>query len=292
MATAASSAPPPPPTSRSDVRIYKEISVQPCEGKVLSIPVIEAVSRSSDTFVGQSILQYNPNVQEEFQYRFRGAMRARHPQERFNTIMLSYNYQLLRFCETIHRPGCCSSFCEICKKIRSIPSRFESAYSGTEKQRLWYSSRLAENLEWLLTECNLVLRERFQMCSLVGRVTAHSPTTTIPCANCWQLDPAAWAQSTNGLLELGTLLLQPGFKKHRRIWKAVIQAHLTFACPDLKINEEEFTEQWFTEEMSREQKKAMEDLKNGEYGNLFVYTLFTDYHKSQKLVKFELPVKI
>jgi hypothetical protein len=219
-------------------------------------------------------------------------MKARRPQERFNSIMLSYNYQILRFCETVHRPFCYSSFCEICKKIRSIPRRFESAYSGTEKQRLKYSSRLAEELEWLLNECILVLRENFQRCRLVGRVTFQSPTTTIPCPNCWQLDSVAWAQSTNDLLELGTMLLEPEFEKHLRIWKEVIQAHLTFACPDLKNTEEEFTERWFKEETRKEQKKAMEDLKNGEYRNLFVYTLFTDYHKIQKRVKFELPVEI
>lgn len=259
------------------LRRYKHISVEPCEGKILSVPVIDGPPRSSDTFVGRSLVHFSPNNPPGFYYRFRGSIKARNLQKRFNELMLSYNNQLLDFANFIHQPSCLTSFCTVCDKIDFI-TRLGLDYSGPEKYRLKHTSRLAIEFEWLLTECILVLRQCFPDQSF----------RALPCPAYWSLDTEAWVKSINGLLEIGNILLEAGFEKCKRIWD-VIDAHLTFTCPDLKVAED-LTKRWFREETWKERTKAMEDLKNGNYENLFVYTLCTDYQKSLKKVRFQLEV--
>lgn len=178
--------------------------------------------------------------------------------------MQSYNSQLLEFARTIHQPGCLASRCTICEKIESI-NQFEITYTGPERFDLNLSNRLAEEMEWLLTECILALRESFP----------DQSYRALPCPEVWSLDQEAWTQSIKGLLELGDILLEPQFKKYgTRIWD-VIDAHLTFTCPDLKFDQD-LTKRWFEEERWKERRKAKEDLKKGDYDDLFIYALDKD----------------
>ena len=230
------------------LKTCKHVSLDPCQGKTLQVRIVDAAPLSSDILVGRSLIQYNPNVNLGHQYRHRGIIRARLQHKRFTKLMLSYSRQVLEFVDEMHQPYCSSSLsCVVCQRTADV-ARLDLDWSGKQRDRLHFMETLAEQLEWLLSELILILKEQERLHPLLDW------SKDLPCQTSWRLDPVAWTMSTRGLVEIGQILSGPRFERYWQIWEPVMTAHLTFTCIDL-TDKEELVEQWLEE---GEEKSAEE----------------------------------
>ena len=241
------SSPAPPATVLPALRLFRHLPIEPCEGKILWIPVFPAEPKFSEPFVGRALVQYRPHRPENRQYEYKGPMPAKCPKERFQTLVRSYTLELLRSIKTTKCEGCSTLKCDVCTDTVSL--RKQCLAMGRNPGDHSVSDRLAKSLHLFLLD-GLELYK-------------------------WSPDLAAWMRCRKDILELCMLAGTAGFGKHRRSWEPVFEAHATLACGGRMAGEED-NKRWFKNEMRDEREKPVEDLRNGRYEDTFVYFLFSD----------------